>query len=240
MFSTIQLILVLALFGFSTKAQVDITLASLYSDKRVYRGALVWDEAIFGVAPNFVFFKKINLGRGGLSYFVSPSEGITYRIGYNYFDDNRPGGPFVQLGESEEDFKNQRAPTSELYFELNLRKGRGFSSNIQLSKDILRHSGVYFYSDALFGIAPFVSAGLGAGVGDVRNNQYVYGPEGEGGVGHVDGIVSAMLPFLPFKGRLILSYRRIQISKQANIDADYVRGEEINRTFSAIALWNLN
>ena len=117
---------------------------------------------------------------------------------------------------------------------------KGLSTRGSARPHGLRHSGVYFYSDALFGIAPFVSAGLGAGVGDVRNNQYVYGPEGEGGVGHVDGIVSAMLPFLPFKGRLILSYRRIQISKQANIDADYVRGEEINRTFSAIALWNLN
>ncbi|MCO4753593.1 MAG: hypothetical protein KC478_03885 [Bacteriovoracaceae bacterium] len=219
---------------------VDITFATFYSSKRVYRGALIWDQPVMGFGPSFTFYDKFSIGKGGISYFKKLDDHLTFKVGYNYFDDSEPGGgPILKLGGSSEDFKNNRKPTSDIYIDLSYRKRRGLSSTFTMSKDITRHHGIYAYSSASMGIAPFVSAGLGVGIANESHNQYVYGPEGVGGIGHIDGFIAAMLPFLPYKGRLLLKWSRIEITQSENVQAEYIQGNHLNHSLSMVALWKI-
>lgn len=222
----------------SVFAKVETSLGAFYSDKRVYRGALIWEAPVAIVAPSFIINDFLSIGQGGgISVFKSFGESQKVTLGYSYFDDNEPNGPVIELGEAEEDFKNKRKPTQGAFLRYDYKRRGVFSLGLEYHKDWMRHSGNYVYIRLGSTITPFFRYGIGAGIGDARHNRYVYGESGEGGVAHQDIHLGLFLPFLPWRGVLMMNWTRTQISQRENINAEFIRGKEINRAFSVIAVW---
>lgn len=238
-------ILVIATFLFaapifsqeSSKA-VRINLGVFYSQRNVYRGALIWDAPVMAAGPSFVFYDTVSLGAGGLSVFKKLGEMHTFTLGASMFDDNEPSGPILKLKDSVEDFKNKRSSTFGTYIKYDFHFKQYVATSLEFHKDLKRHKGVYTYVKVSTSIVPFVTIGIGHGIGDDRNNHYVYGADGKSGSGHFDMFASLMLPILPWSGRLMLNYAYTQITQQQNVDANFVRGRKANDLVSVGALWS--
>ena len=218
---------------------VQVSLATVYSHNRIFRGALIWDAPIMAIGPNFTFYNIVSLGQGGLSIFKKIGNHQTISIGLTAFDDNEPNGPVLTLEEREEDFKNQRSSTFGTYLKYDFRFRQLIAISLSYQKDLKRHNGSYLNSRISTSIIPFITLGFGGSLGDKKSNQYAYGPEGISGTGHIETFAGLMLPILPWRGRLILNYKRTKISKGRNANADYVRGNKTNQNFSIIATWRL-
>tara|TARA_R110000868_G_scaffold379542_2_gene645415 strand:- start:4724 stop:5452 length:729 start_codon:yes stop_codon:yes gene_type:complete len=231
------------LFGSISFAQdrskaVRVNLGVFYSQRSIYRGALIWDGAILAAGPSFILYDRISVGAGGLSAFKRFGEFHTVTIGFSYFDDNEPSGPVLKLSNSVEDYKNQRSATFGSYLKYDYRNEQYIAFSSELHKDLKRHKGLYSYNKLSTSILPFLTLGIAYGIGDSNNNKYVYGPEGTSGGAHFDYLASVMLPILPWQGRLIMSYTYITITKSENIAADYIRGLESNEQISLGAMWS--
>ena len=222
----------------SAADNVQITLAAFASSKQVYRGALIWDTPSLMAGPSFTFFNKVRLGggRGGLSIFNTFAEYHTFSLSASYFDDNEPLLPFE---DKPLDFKNQRRATFGSTLTYRFSYQRAFNVVLAHSKDLKRHHGHYTNINISGSLIPLVTFGSALGIGDRDNNAYVYGPESAGGIGHHDVFVSVMLPFLPGGGRMIINNNYSKITKSANYNADYIRGNKSNFVMSMVCLWSL-
>lgn len=225
-------------FAQESSDAVRINLGVFYSQNRAYRGALIWDAPIMAVGPSFTFYNRVTLGEGGVSAFANLNENNTIAIGLSSFGDDEPGFPIIKLEEKEENFKNKRATTYETYIKYDFRVKQSLTFSATYHKDLKRHKGNYIESKLTFPLIPFVSIGIAADFGDKAANQYAYGPEGVAGIGNTEQFISAMLPFLPWGGRLMLNLSQSNISKSKNSNADYVRGNKRNTNFSTIMIWS--
>lgn len=242
-----KIILTLSLLFFSAglvaqnknnKVQVDLGL--FYSQKSLYRGALIWDSPMLGAGPRFTFFNAITLAGPGLTFFKEFLPGQTLSLGLSYFDDNEPGGPFIFFKDETVDFKNKRGATIDSFLAYEFRFKWMFATKLEFHQDLKRNKGKYLYYEFSTNLIPFVGVGFAAGLGDKKNNQYVYGPDGSGGLGHVDYFVSHFRKgFLPWGGNLLLKYTRVTISKDSNSNADFIRGIDSHDQFNIGAFWAL-
>lgn len=217
---------------------VRTSLNIFYSNKIVYQGALIWDAPFMGIIPSFVFYDMVSIGTGGLSVFKKINEIHTISLGASYFNDNKPGIPIIRLKNGEEDFKNTRGSTYGAYLKYDLKLKPILNLSLLYQKDLKRHHGNYYNGKISTSIIPLLTLGAGAGIGDIRNNQYAYGPTAIKGVGYVEGFASLMLPFLPWHGRLMLNYSYSKITQDENRNADYIRGKDSNNIFNSTASWS--
>jgi hypothetical protein len=221
-----------------TNDNIAINLGIFYAEKRIYRGALIWDAPIIAAGPSFTFFKTVQLGAGGLSLGSEIAAGHTLSLGVSTFNDNAPDGPIIKLADDEEDFKNRRRSTIDASLKYEYRFERFFSWSLAYHKDIKRHNGSYLFTGVSTSIIPFITLGTGIGLGDRATNQYVYGAGACGGLGHWDSYASLFLPILPWEGRLRVVYNYSTIKKESNAYADFIRGERNNTNLNAMALWS--
>jgi len=232
-------ILIPKAFAQEAPKAVRITVAAVYLSKRIYRGALIWDAPIMAAGPSFVFYDKVSLGQGGLSVFKKFAHFHTATLGATFFNDNQPNGPILKLKNRASDFKNQRGSTYGVYLKHDFKFKRYMATSLTYFLDLRRNHGNYANARISTSMIPFLTVGAGLGWGDLNNNKYVYGPEAMSGLGHIDGFVSAMLPGLPWHGRLSLNYSLSQIAKITNQQADYIRGNDLNSFVSFAAMWNI-
>lgn len=226
--------------SFAQQESKDIrtSLNIFYSNKIVYQGALIWDAPIMGIIPSFVFYDTVSIGTGGLSVFKKIDEIHTISLGASLFNDNKPDIPIIRLENRDEDYKNSRGSTYGAYLKYDLKLKPILNLSLLYQKDLKRHHGNYYNGKISTSIIPLLTLGGGAGVGDLRNNQYAYGPTAIKGVGYVEGFASLMLPFLPWHGRLMLNYSYSKITQDENRNADYVRGRDFNEIFNSTASWS--
>lgn len=221
------------------KRAVTISPVIVYVGKKTYRGALIWDAPIMAVAASFVFYNTVFLGMKGLGITKKVSKYHKITFGFSSFNDNRPGDFVLKLRDSKEDFKNLRRSTFGSYLVYGFRYRRYVGINIKYDKDLNSHDGNYYKIKLSTFVIPFVTLGVSSGLGDKKNNRYVYGPEAVGGIGHFDYLVSARLPFLPWNGSLIVNGMISRIVKDENVNADYVRGNKQNQVLSMLGIWKL-
>lgn len=221
----------------SSSKKVQISAAAAYTQRRIYRGALIWDAPIMAVGPGLVLYNTVSLGQGGLSIFKNFNKQHTVRLGFSYFDDNEPSGPVLKLRDSEEDFKNQRRSTFGTYLKYDFKYKQFISTSISYHQDLKRHYGNYFYGSVATSIIPFFSFGTGLGYGSADSNKYTYGPEGKDGFTHFEYFGRAFFPFLPGKGVLSIIGSVSHIILDENKHADYIRGNSRNNNLSIVASW---
>lgn len=222
-----------------TKSDFEVSLNALYSQKRVFRGALIWDAPTLMVLPSFDLFNMINIGRGGALAIYRQYENHRFSIGIRPFEDNGPSAIAIKLKNSNEDFKNQRSSSLETSFQYEYRLRPYFRGTINYHKELIRHYGNYLQLGTRLSPFPLTNIGVVLGIGDREHNKYVYGPEGSAGLGHTDFNLGLRLPFLPWHGQLILNLRHSIINKIENFNADYIRGQRKNSILSIMATWRL-
>ncbi|HAZ14502.1 MAG: hypothetical protein A2X86_00395 [Bdellovibrionales bacterium GWA2_49_15] len=226
------------LFAQEASQAVKVNIGVVYSEKRLYRGALIWDAPIMAAGPSFIFYNTVSLGQGGLSVFRKFADYHTVTLGASHFDDHKPSGPVLKLKESEEDFKNKRQSTYGTYLKYDFKLKQYLAMALSYHKDLKRNKGNYLNGKISTSIIPFLTLGSGLDLGDAASNKYAYGPEGVSGVGHLDNFASISLPFLPWKGKLMINYNYLIIVHGENKNADFVRGNDTNSNFSVIASWS--
>lgn len=224
---------------FAQQSNIRTNLGVFYSQRRIYRGALTWDAPIMAIAPSFIFFNKISLGQGGLSYFNKFNDYNTFTIGLNAYNDNRPGLPAIRLKDDELDYKNLRKSSTEPYLKYDFRFRQYIATSFSYHKEIKEHYGDYFNLKISTSIIPFITLGTSYGNGDSKHNKYVYGPEGASGYTHQEKYANLTLPFIPWQGRLMINYHKSKILKETNVQANYIRGKKYNENFSLALMWNL-
>lgn len=233
------IVLINSVNTFAEDSWVDITAGAFYRQRSVYRGALIWDAPTLAIGPSFKFFNFISFGAGGgLSFYKRFAERHKVSLGLRAYDDNGPNGPVIELGDEEEDYKNLRGSTFETYLQYDFKYGRYVNTVLTYYKDIKRHKGNFTNLKISTAVIPFFNIGASFGVGDARHNRYLYGPEGTSGLGYYDLFSTLFLPFLPWKGRLLITYTTSKITQTENQQADYIRGQDRNNNFSVGALWS--
>lgn len=221
---------------------VKITAVVGYSSGRIYRGAPIWKGPVIFVGPSFTFYNFLTLGKGGISLFKKINKEQTIRIGTSFFDDSKPSFPAIALGgDSVADFKNDRHSTYGTWLSYNYRSRVYGAASVSYHKDLKSHFGHYLLArfSVPIPIFPLISIGTAFGFGNRSHNKYVYGPEAVGGLAHINGFIGIMLPFLPWKGRLMVNLTHSHIAKPVNNSADDVRGNGDNIRLAAFAIWNL-
>ncbi len=235
----------LNLISFTSLAQDNnkkfkIDLGLFYSQKNLYRGALIWDAPMIGAGPRFTFFNFITLAGPGLTFFKEFLPGQTLSLGLSYFDDNEPGGPFIFFKDEAVDFKNKRGATVDSFIAYEFKLKWMFAAKVELHQDLKRNKGKYLYNEFSTNLIPYIGLGAATGIGNKKNNQYVYGPEGSGGLGHIDYFISHFRKdFLPWGGNLLLKYTRVTITKDTNGNSDFIRGNDSHDQFNIGAFWAL-
>jgi hypothetical protein len=222
-----------------SRGNFSMSLNAIYSGKRIYRGALIWDAPIALVMPGFTLFNVFGLGHGGLSFFKQLNQQHRLALGYSSFDDNRPSGPVWRIKDSEEDYKNLRAESSAIYLLYSYKNRPHFNFMVRIERGVKAHQALYLYSKISTSPLPFTTIGVATGVGERDHNRYIYGDSAVSGLAHVDSFISAMLPFLPWQGRLILNLSYSTVAKRINRDAEYILSNKGESNFGAVASWSL-
>lgn len=212
-------------------ASIDAGFGLFYSEKRIHRGALIWDSPILALSPNITLFDVFTIGPFGAGFNLSNKHSPhKFFIGFNQFND-RPNGPIIKLKPIPDDYKTQRGLTYETSFRYDYWLDRWLNFSLAYHKDIKLHRGNYGNTGLSIRFY-FLTIGTLIGIGDRRHNQFIYGPEGETGVAHRDSFASLALPILPWKGVLITSFTYSTIPNDANAYADYIRGQGNNTNIS--------
>ena len=141
----------------------------------------------------------------------------------------------------------------------NFRAARKFSTDINayitwepidslmistiFSKGIIQNFGLYSYSSILFPIVPMFSVGAGVGIGDKKNNNYVFGDGATGGVAHYDLLAEFDFPLQIIKetwknSQIVLTYQQVKISQDKNRRASFVHSDDHPKIFSSIFSFN--
>jgi len=233
----LTLLVLISSLTFSKAIQINPGL--VFVSQQVRRGVLVWNGSMIIGGPSFVFFDKISLrGQDGLS--LQHTVGVhQFRLGIMIFDDSAPQGPVIELGSEKEDYKNLRQATFESTFTYTYNQRGRFSAQLSASKDH-KNNGHYFSLSSNISPFPLWRVGTTFGFGNSKQNRYLYGPEGKGGLGHYDFFTSYMIPWiLPKKGVLIMRYTRSQVARGVNRHSFFTRGEYKHDTFFTGAFWRL-
>lgn len=234
---SILLSLLFSITAYAEQNAVQIDLGVLYSQKRIWRGALIWDSPLLMAGPRFTFFNHLTLAGPSLTFFHEIQKGSKVSIGVSYFDDNEPNGPVIKFKSQEEDFKNTRSATIDTFIKYEFRYKWFFNSSIEYHKDVKRSEGSYTYLEVGTNLIPFIGVGVGQGFGDRSNNLYVYGAGAVGGKTHTEYYVSYFKKELIFNGNLLLKYSRSKINKKTNIQADRIRGNGSLNQITAGLFW---
>lgn len=222
------------------KKDFQFSVASFFSSKIVYRGALIWNSPVMGVGPGLTIYDTITLGRGGLSLKKVFGE-HKLQFGSEMFRD-RPGFPLIKLKNKDLDYKNTREATWGLYLSHEYKKKfdkKFIKFKSSFHKDLNEHDGNYFNFDVSTSLIPLISFGLAGGFGDLKHNQYVYGSGAVDGLAHIDYRVGVFIPFLPLGGIMIMNYTRSQIALEENVQSSFIRGKKNNSKYSVVAIWSL-
>lgn len=217
-------------------AGIDGGLGLFYSEKRIHRGALIWDAPIIALSPNITINEVFTIGPFGAGFNLSKKDNPhKFFIGFNQFND-RPNGPIIKLKAIPDDYKTQRGLTYETSLRYDYWHDRWLNLSLAYSKDIKLHRGNYG-SAALSMRFYFLTLGSQIGIGDQRHNQFFYGPEGVSGLAHRDSFISLALPILPWKGTLMANFTYSTIPNRANAYADFIRGQRYNSNLTLGAIW---
>mgnify|MGYP003607253484 FL=1 len=219
--------------SFSKESDWKVSTGLMYSNEKVYRGALVWPAPyIFPLLG--ISYKRLAVN--GPSFNLAlPWSKLTFNFGVSYFDDNPP---LIPLRTHHKDFRNERKSVYDAFvgvsWEILPRTKLSFLS----SKALNSHHGFYSALSLQVPLIPFVSAGYTLGHGNGKANRYTYGPEARAGLGHRDFNLNLSLPFLPGKGILITRYTISRIHLSTNKNASYVRSNDRPSTLMSMASWS--
>lgn len=226
--------LIVSSWTFAAEGNWKFSPGLLYTNEKVYRGALVWPAP--SIFPLFgISYKRLTINGPGFN-LVMPWSKLTFNIGVTYFDDNPP---LIPLREHHKDFRNERKSvydaTSGVTWEM-LPRTR---LSLMASKAINSHNGFYSALNLQIPLIPFVSAGYTLGYADTKANRYAYGPQARAGLGHRDFNFGVNLPFLPGKGMLMARYTVSRIHLSTNKNASYVRANDKPETLLLMTTWTL-
>ena len=215
---------------------IDAGFGVIYSEKRIHRGALIWDAPIIALTPNITLFDIFTIGPfGGGFNLTNKRSPHKLFLGFTQFDD-RPNGPIIKLKPIPDDYKTQRGQTFETLLRYDYWLDRWLNFSLAYHKDVKLHRGNYAHTGLSIRFY-FLTIGTAIGLGDRRHNQFLYGPEGEKGVATRESFASLALPILPLKGTLMGSFTYTTIPNDKNAYADYIRGQRNNTNFTVGAHW---
>lgn len=224
---------------FSTQcmsAAIDAGIGLFYSEKRIHRGALIWDVPMLAIVPNITLFDRLTVGPLGAAFIFTKKESPhRFIVGYTQFSD-RPQGPIIKLKSIPNDHRTQRGTTSETYMRYDYWFDKWLNFSTSVHKDLRKHRGVYSNTGIAIRLY-YLTIGTNIGAGDQSNNRFLYGPEGQSGIAHRDSHATLVLPILPFNGHLITTFSYSTIPIKKNAYADYIRGEKNNTNLSIGANW---
>jgi len=218
----------------------QFSIASFFSSKIVYRGALIWNSPVMAVGPGLTIYDTFSFGRGGLT-IKKKIHNHKFRLGSEMFS-GRPGFPLIKLKDKVLDYKNSREATWGLFLSHEYKKKfdhKFIKLKSSYHKDLNEHHGNYFNLDLSVSVIPLVSFGIAGGLGDLKHNKYVYGSGAISGQAHLDYKVEVFMPFLPLGGFMIMNYTKAQVSQSENILASRIRGKKSNSKYSLVAIWLL-
>lgn len=212
----------------------------LFSNKRVEKGALIWDTPFLITAAAINYKNKFLLGNGGISYQFLNTEKSTFALSYGQFNDDKARFALLNyLGKFEEDYKNERKATTQMTLSYLYRPSRATRINLQWEKDLNAHHQNYYQISLSKSILPLISLDLTYGYGDQKHNKFMYGDSAQSGPTHLDYGLGVMLPFLPWKGIMRIMYSQSQILQKSAVNGFYIRGEAKQDRLMAIAFWVL-
>lgn len=233
------LALIFIVYSINTLSSVKITLFGMGQSQSIFRGAVTYSKSSGMIGPSFTFFDSVVLA-GPNIFFKSgdpKKDSFTYRVGLRYVDDNVP----MFVSESKNDFKNQRRNTVESYAGVSYRFGwrNKFGFATELTKEWKRHKKSMATFSAFTPFLPFTSLKGTISIAQEEMNQYIYGPSGISGVGYSSLNLNAVIPFVPWEGIAMLGVTQHWILKDANKNAEYIRGDDKNMNFYFRIIWNV-
>jgi hypothetical protein len=206
--------------------------------KSLLRGAETWPDPSAIVSPAFSFYDRFHLrgpnavvsllGRFGGKYHLS--------LGGRYVDDNKP---LVRFKSREEDYRNERSGATELFSHFHLAPwgNRFLRWEIEYAKEIHRHYGSYGFTTLSLPVFKFTQLRVGAGFGDKKHSEWLYGKSGSGGLLHTEIGIEHNLVKLPWRGVIHQTLTFHHIEKEANKSAYYIRGNSTNLVYNLRVLW---
>ncbi|MCP4912141.1 MAG: hypothetical protein GY909_03395 [Oligoflexia bacterium] len=231
--------LLFLVISLNSLASVKITLFGMGQSQSIFRGAVTYSKPSAMLGPSFTFFDSIVLAGPNIFFKAGDrnKDSVTYKIGVRYIDDNVP----MFVSESKNDFKNQRRNTIESYAEASYRFGwrNKFGFSTELMKEWKRHKKSMATFSAFAPILPFTSLKGTISLAQKEMNQYIYGPSGTSGVGFSSLNINTVIPFVPWEGIAMLGATQYWINKEANQNAEYIRGDDKNMNFYFRIIWNV-
>lgn len=217
----------------------NIDLMFFYQSQSIYRGAQIWPKGSIMAAPGFLFFeRKLKIFGPNISYSFFPERDSHFKmdIGAKLFND---GDPLFSLGKAQLDYKNRRKKSLEAFTKFRYQFGfkNKFFISIFLAREIIEHKGLYSELSAGAPLFPFTSLVGKLSYAEKKTNQYIYGPEGVSGTGFGSLGINLVIPFVPWDGVIINQLTQSWILNKENQNADYIRGDKRQLTFSTRWIW---
>jgi hypothetical protein len=223
--------------------KLSISLALMGQTQRNYRGAQTWPVPTVMAGPSFTFYRKLSLRGPRLNYnFSSHKRSAPWKLnlGIGAIGD---GKPLFSLESHNEDFRNQRSSSFEMYLRGSYKFGflKLFQVGGKIVQDIREHYGNY--QEVFVGAPTIKYTKIFAGLdrASTKSNQYAYGPEAVSGIGHMYLKLQLVIPphLLPWKGIIMTSAKSSWITSSENKNADYVRGRDETHVLSTRMIWNV-
>lgn len=227
------LFIIFALFSAPLFADWQFSPILAYRSSGLYRGALYWPEP--SVMPGIgVSYNNMIFLRGPMIEALKEWGNLSVRIGTELFDDN---GPMMSLHDRSLDYRNERQETYGVYTAVKYGPNRRAFVEFALHQDLDEHKGIYIRESVNIPLIPFFSAAVDFAQGTRAANHYAYGGGAVGGVAHLDYSFKCRLPFLPWGGAFLASWKKAEIIKGANQNGHFIQGDRTNEQFMAMMMW---
>ncbi len=244
MFTTI-LKLSLFLFAFNSFAEskwVKVTLAAFVNTKRVFRGAEFFPHPFVFAGPAFTFFDDFQLR--GPSLVWSPhdrKDKHQFQASINYLNDGEPPLTFGSDFDEETDYRAKRSDSIEgtLQYQYSFGFRNSYFLRFFYAKELNRHFGNYGELSFRMPVYKFLSLTSLVGYGDIKHNQYVYGPTAVSGLTHTQADLNYMIRDFTWCDLAFLNLSSSWVSQKENRNGFFVRGRHNQTALSVRTLWFL-